>query len=111
MLRIIDSAMRDGRLFLDPSLSLAKLSAASGFNRTYVSQTLTSLSGGFYNYVNEYRIKYAFEVITDLSLPPMTLEELSIRSGFRDERALSGYCVKKFGMIASQYFNRNRPSH
>ncbi|MCI2082449.1 MAG: helix-turn-helix domain-containing protein [Bacteroidales bacterium] len=111
MFRIIDDVMKSGKLFLDPELCLNRIAAESGMNRTYVSQTLGKYAKGYYSYVNEYRLRYAFEILTDVSRMPVTLTELASCSGFSDERAMNKYCLKAYGITASHYFSRRKVSH
>lgn len=79
-----DMAMSRKRLFLNPALTLDKLAREIGCNRTYLSKALAQKKRTNYrNYLNDYRIKYAKEL---LSHKNYSLLDIALISGFRNEK-------------------------
>lgn len=94
------------KLYLDPKLSLTRLSVAVGVNRTYMSNILR-LKRGFRYYINSFRLKYFSEVLENwikanvqnfseetniledegvVRIPNRELTFLVLQSGFSDIR-------------------------
>ena len=87
-----DRAMSQRRLFLDSALTLDKLAREIGCNRTYLSRALAQKKKMNYrNYLNDYRIKYAKEL---LSHKDYTLLDVAIISGFRNEKTFYNAVVQ-----------------
>lgn len=72
--------MEKDQVFLDSHLTLASLSRSCGVNRTYLSRVMNDCLGGFFNYVNRCRLKYAEQL--KQQHPEMSVDELAIASGF-----------------------------
>jgi AraC-like DNA-binding protein len=111
LLSIIDSVMSGKGLYLQQSLNMESIAEAAGMNRTYVSQAISSSGRGFYEYVNDYRIRHALLLLTSSSDRGMTLSEAAVDSGFRDCRQMNKYVREIYGMTASAYFSIARVSH
>jgi AraC-like DNA-binding protein len=76
----IESAMNNDALYLDPNLSLSKLSKHIGASANLVSQTLNEQMGEtFFDYVNRRRIKAAMPSITN---GRETMLEIALAAGF-----------------------------
>ena len=103
-----DRAMSQRRLFLDSSLTLDKLAREIGCNRTYLSRALAQKKKMNYrNYLNDYRIKYAKEL---LSHKDYTLLDVAIISGFRNEKTFYNAVVqsgdKSWKSVKKRYLYR-----
>ena len=103
-----DRAMSQRRLFLDPALTLDKLAREIGCNRTYLSRALAQKKKMNYrNYLNDYRIKYAKEL---LSHKDYTLLDVAIISGFRNEKTFYNAVVqsgdKSWKSVKKRYLYR-----
>lgn len=73
--------MEEKRPYLDETLSLEQLSKAIYSNKVYVSKNINYYSGrNFRQFVNEYRIRYAIELMK--ADPHLRMEEVSMMSGF-----------------------------
>lgn len=76
----IEKAMSSDKIFLDPNLSLARLSEQLGISPNYVSQTLNETLGlNFFDYVNRWRIESAKEHLKNGS---KTILEITNEVGF-----------------------------
>jgi AraC-like DNA-binding protein len=74
-------AMDGRRMYLNPMLTLREVAAATGTNRTYLSEYLNrELRTNFYDYVNSYRVKEAERILR--AERNAKLEEVSERCGF-----------------------------
>lgn len=86
----VDSRIRDGleafvrdRKYLDPDMSLEKLSKRIRTNRSYLNETLYLIYGHTYNeFINRLRIMHARELILR-SKGSVSLKSVSIDSGYR----------------------------
>lgn len=72
--------MEEDQVFLDSHLTLASLSRSCGANRTYVSRVMNESLGGFFNYVNRFRLEYANKLKAEH--PEMSVDDLAQASGF-----------------------------
>lgn len=74
--------LEQDKVFLDPHLSLSRLSVIVGTNTTYLSNAINKRFGcNFHTLVNDYRVRYAVEIIrADEKL--MRVKDLHSRCGF-----------------------------
>src|SRR5574344_2911153 len=73
------------KVYLDPSLSLIKLSEIVGTNTTYLSNAINQYSGcNLRTFINKYRINYAKQLLTTSNC---NIKELHKRSGFASRSA------------------------
>lgn len=73
------------RVYLDPDLSLIKLSEIVGTNTTYLSNAINQYSGcNLRTFINKYRINYAKQLLTTSNC---NIKELHKRSGFASRSA------------------------
>ena len=85
----LDNLVIKKKLYLDPQLSLTKLSVLMGINRTYMSNVLKE-KNGFKNYVNSLRLEYFCGLLKefpeDQIITKKTITKLALKSGFADLR-------------------------
>ena len=85
----LDNIVVKRKLYLDPNLSLTKLSMQLGVNRTYMSNILREKSG-FKIFVNTLRIDYFSEQLDAFGpymvIPKKDIARLAMQSGFSDMR-------------------------
>lgn len=92
----IDAIVVDKKGFLDPHLTLTSVVEQCSFGRTYVSTVFNREYGGFFEYVNTYRLRYADEYRQNH--PYATKKEIleasgfSSRSGYLKARNRLGWC-------------------
>lgn len=78
--------MENGRLFLQPGLSVVDLARAIGSNRTYVSACINSNSGkSFAMFINSYRVEYAKKLMKENS--SLSIAQVGEMSGFASEES------------------------
>jgi len=80
----------NARHFLDPTLSLQKLSAAAETNTTYLSGYLNTNHGGYSDYINSRRVHFAFaDMPGNPKISIYTLEHIAKLYGFTSLRAFN----------------------
>lgn len=103
-------AMDEQAPYLNPKITLADLASTVGTNRTYLSEYLNkSLQMTFYEFINNYRVKKAVEIMTES--PGLTLAEIAEKSGFNSLSTFNRAFMKNIGMQPARYqkklFNEN----
>lgn len=74
------------KLYLNPHLTVEDVASKCNFGRTYVSYVFKNSMGGFFNYVNKFRLQYADDY--QASHPTATQEEIAEVSGFSSRQSL-----------------------
>ena len=76
--------------FLDPNMSLQQLSSAAHTNNSYLSNYLNAHKGGYSNYMNGLRARYAFgDMVDNPEISIYTLEHIAKLYGFSSLRAFN----------------------
>lgn len=97
--------MNDGKLYLNPKLTLLDVALSIGSNRTYVSDYLNKvMHTTFYDYVNRLRVEAACGIIDAMPLGGRrNMPEVAHQSGFnslatfnRSFKAVKGMTPKKY---------------
>ena len=97
------TVMTERELFRDPNLTIAKLSAAAGSNRNYVSAALSRYGrGNFSGFVNGFRINEARRVLSGNEPAPPILELIE-HCGFSSRSAFYDAFNKEVGMTPSKF--------
>ena len=102
----LESHMVQARLFTDSDLNLDKLAQLTGINKYHISETLnTYAQKPFYQYINEYRIRYAIEKIENLHRKqlPINLLTLSYDAGFKAKSSFNRYFKEITGITPSEH--------
>lgn len=100
----------EDRVYLDSKLKLSDVARRVGTNRTYLSRYFNRDNGQtFYDYVNNYRIKYAEQLMRESSAAT-TLLEISERSGFNSLSTFRRAFVATYGCSPTEYRNRGHKS-
>lgn len=104
----LELLIKKRELFLDRDLTLCKLAALAGSNRTYVSKAFAANRGNFCTYINSLRLSYAAKVLAGKWF---TIEELAILSGFKTDRtfyrALKESDADELKFLKKRYLCRN----
>ncbi len=91
-------------LYLDPTLNINELAHQLGTNRTYISNYLNrQLHTTFYEYVNQWRIRRAKDLLEHTSL---TLDQIAGKSGFNSQSSFRRYFTAATGTTPSTYRKR-----
>lgn len=91
----------DEKLYLTPKLKLSDVAKLVGTNRTYLSQYFNQENGQtFYDYVNNYRIKYAEELLRTSSAPLVCIAE---EAGFNSLSTFRRVFANHYGCSPAEY--------
>ncbi|AMP99705.1 hypothetical protein AY601_2825 [Pedobacter cryoconitis] len=102
--RIIESFVKDKKLYADEDLSLEKLSALSGFSRHYISETLNVFAKkSFYQYINGYRVEEVIRLLGEENHENTSLLTVAYRSGFKNKASFNQHFKKVTGSTPSNY--------
>ncbi|NHZ32787.1 AraC family transcriptional regulator [Massilia sp. CCM 8692] len=102
LLDSLDRAISEQRLYLNPNLSLPLLAKKVGYLQTTVSQAINEkLDKSFNLYINEFRIQYAKQLLTDES--HLTMELVAERSGFNSNSTFFAAFKKIAGQTPASY--------
>ena len=89
------------KLFLNPKLKLSDVAREVGTNRTYLSRYFNQENGHtFYDFVNNYRIKYAEGLLKTTSA---NLQEIADRSGFNSLSTFRRVFTATHGCSPTEY--------
>ena len=99
--RRINNSFDEQKVYLDPKLRLSELAARLGTNRTYLSQFFNqSCAKSFYEYVNNYRVRHAMEL---LRTTDYTVEMVASMSGFNSMSTFRRAFTQANGCSPLQY--------
>ena len=102
----ISNCFDEQKVYLDPKLRLSELAAKLGTNRTYLSQFFNqSCDKSFYEYVNNYRVRHAMEL---LRTTDYTLEVVASMSGFNSMSTFRRAFTMMNGCSPMQYREENK---
>lgn len=94
------------KLFLNPKLKLSDVAREVGTNRTYLSRYFNQENGHtFYDFVNNYRIKYAEGLLKTTSA---NLQEIADRSGFNSLSTFRRVFAATHGCSPTEYRNTSK---
>jgi AraC-like DNA-binding protein len=101
--------VRQGRLFLDPDLSMEKLTMATGYSRHQISEVLNQYADiSFYPFINQFRVEQVCDQMkkaaSKTSLSSFNMLDLSYACGFKSKSAFNDYFRKFTGQTPSQYW-------
>ncbi|WP_395372893.1 helix-turn-helix transcriptional regulator [Marinicella sp. W31] len=103
----IDSAMRNDVLYLDPNLTLSKLSKHISALPNMVSQTLNEAIGSsFYDYVAHWRVEAAKPLIQSSN---DSMLEISLKVGFNSRSTFYKAFKREVGMTPKAYRTTANP--
>ena len=103
----IDTLVRDKKLFLDPNLSLENLSDSLGISAGYLSFLINNYSSSnFSDYINQFRINQAKQLILDLDYQNYKIVSIGLESGFNSKSTFYK-SFKKFTGISPAEFKNN----
>jgi len=101
--RSLQQELEEKELWLNPHLTLQELASAVGTNRTYLSNNLNSeLKTTFYDYINEYRLRRAMELLSDPAHHE-TMIEIAERCGFNSLSTFRRVFQRKHGCSVSEW--------
>lgn len=103
----VEQAVVGLKMYKQADLTLDMLSAATGYNRYYLSAALNRCMGvNFNTYVNEQRIKEAVRLMSDPANAELTVDAIAFDAGFNDRKNFYRVFKKTTGLSPTQ-FRRN----
>jgi AraC-like DNA-binding protein len=95
--------------FLDPDLTLVKLSAVLNISSNQLSQAINEKTGmNFNDYVNQYRIDYAKKLLTSPDYQKFTIDAIAMEAGFNSRSPFYNAFKKATGITPRQYILNTR---
>lgn len=92
------------KLYLDPKLKLSDVARKVGTNRTYLSRFFNQENGKtFYDYVNNYRVKYAEQLLLTTNDP---LSYVAEKAGFNSQSTFRRVFSAAYGCSPMEYRKR-----
>lgn len=98
----LESMMYDDKIYRQCDLSLDKAAQLLETNRTYLSQIVNERAESFTSYVNQFRIKEAVELLSDISNTD-SLKAIGLSAGFASPSNFYSLFRKKMGMAPSVF--------
>ena len=104
ILNCIKELMSSSKLYLDPSITIDKFAKRIETNRQYLSVVINEYyNKNFNNFINEYRVNDAIEIMMSDKKMKYTIEGISENVGFSNRTSF----IKSFklvtGMTPSEY--------
>lgn len=104
----LELAMKDQKVFTDNELTLGSLSHQLQTNRTTLSEIINAQSGKSFNhYINEYRVAFACQLLADPAKAHLSIEGISIESGFKNRSSFYAAFNAVYGVTPSKYRKDN----
>jgi len=104
----LEKAMEKEQYFMESDLTLDKLSKLTNLNKYHVSETLNHfVNKPFYTFVNEYRILYVKDKLTNLANQNSSINilELAYESGFNSKSSFNRYFKEITSHTPTEYVN------
>ncbi len=100
----INAAILDGKMYLNPQLSLDLVAAELGLSTGYISQLVNEYSKtNFSNYINKLRVTQAKELLLSDAFNNYTVVSIALESGFNSKSAFYQAFQKETGMTPKKY--------
>ncbi len=89
------------KIFLEPNITLTRMSMMIGTNTTYLSNAINSIYGCNFNvFINRYRIEESRRLLKESSL---SVKEIALKSGFASNSTFYAVFKKETDMSPTQY--------
>ena len=100
----LESYMQEQNAFLNPSLSIFDLAKGLGFSSNQLSVFLNRrLNKNFFDFVNDYRINLAKEILSDPIKKKTTVLEILYKVRFNSKSSFNTAFKKSTGLTPSEY--------
>ncbi len=106
------NAMEEGKIFLNPGLNLAAMSAATGFTQKTISSVLNQhLQKSFNEFVNEYRVNAFKEKMLEPSMNNLTIAGIAAACGFNSQATFQRTFKELTGKSPSEFRKTPAETH
>jgi len=95
--------MEEDQPYLNPVLSLAKLSELSNIPSYRLTKVLKTSEGSFYDFVNKYRVEHIKLLLDEGKAAQYSILALAMDSGFNSKASFNRVFKKHVGMTPSNY--------
>jgi AraC-like DNA-binding protein len=103
---VLKHAMENEKLYLDPQLNLAKVSARTGIPAKTISSILNQTQQtNFNDFVNTYRVKEVSQRMIDPAFSHYTISGMAFDSGFNSQATFQRAFKNIVGMSPREYLN------
>ena len=100
----MDDLMSRKKLFLNPELSLAEVSAELLIPKHHLTQAInTELGKNFYAYINELRVTKFMEMVADPKYKDYTFLAIAFECGFNSKSTFNSVFKRITGFTPSDY--------
>ncbi len=107
LLNNLIDALDNKKVYLDNKLTIDSLADMLYTNRTYLSKLINDVYGkNFNNFINEYRVSEAINIIKDGRFDNLTLEAIASKCGFNNKTTFNTF-FKKITGITPSFFRKN----
>jgi AraC-like DNA-binding protein len=105
----ITKIMEQDKIYLDPDLTLGKLSNALTSNSNYVSSAINTIfKKNFSTYINEYRITETIDLIHSDESGKYTIEAIAEQAGFKSRSVFITAFKKTTGLTPSEFKKKGK---
>ena len=103
----LSQIMQCEQAYLQPDLTLPKLAAMAGCSVNHLSQVINSGLGiSFFDYLNQHRIEYAKELLSEHDPHRRAILNIAFAAGFNSNSAFYAAFRKSSGLTPAQYRQR-----
>ncbi|MEP5612228.1 MAG: AraC family transcriptional regulator [Cyclobacteriaceae bacterium] len=107
LLNAVTDYLQTTEAYLDPSITLDKISMELKVYKHHISQAINNNTGkNFYSFINDFRMEKAIQVITSNHVHSKTIEAISYECGFSSKSTFNNLFKKKFQLTPSQYLRK-----
>lgn len=100
----LQQIVAERRLYLRNELTLAELSAESGYSRHQLSEIINTCFGrNFYDYINDFRLEEFKRLATLPEYAHLNILGLAMESGFNSKATFNNFFRKRTGQTPSEY--------
>jgi AraC-like DNA-binding protein len=100
----LHTLMRERKAYLDCNLTLRGLATMLNLRPHHLSQILNEQLGkSFYDYINEFRVSYAKELMTASVNPEMSVLDIAFASGYNNKVSFYNAFKRYVGMTPTRY--------
>lgn len=109
IIQTLDKYMKEKRLYCSPNLSLKQLAETTGIPERNISQVINEYkSQNFFDYINNYRVEFAMELLKDKNNASRTMLDIMFEAGFNSKSTFNSAFKKIAGYTPSAFKKLNK---